>query len=275
MTLQAKANQGGGTDLIATYLANDGIHYPINIDPMIAVAEGLVDGWLIVNKAGRNPDIDTATIPEDIWNGGGTYTGFPDNAETVEVFSSDANDNAAGTGARTVRLTGLDANWRIYAETVTLNGTTPVVTTGTFRRVHTASVISAGSGGVNAGTITARQSTTTSAVFLVMAVGINQTNVGAYTVPAGYTAYLPRLQGSIRSGVTAAAVDGYIWTRAFGQTFRARRPFTVNTQDRLWDEIVGGLVFTEKSDIVMRIVAASSNNLDVVINFDLILVPNS
>ena len=46
------------------------------------------------------------------------------------------------------------------------------------------------------------------------------------------------------------------------------------TSYRMIDEIYGGLVFTEKSDIVIRITAASTTNLSVSAGYDLILVKN-
>ena len=240
----------------------------------VGIAGGLFAGYSIVNKFGTNSDVDTGSTPEDIWDGGGLYTGFPDSAlETISVFSSSAADAAAGTGARTVRIVGLDANYDVQSETVTLNGVTPVATVNTFRRAHTATVQSAGSGGVNAGTLTFRHTTTTANVFLSMVVGRNQTNAAAYTVPAGYRAYMRSIHGAFR-GSSNGTVDGYIWTRSFGGVFRSRRPYSFGAAYPLSDTIYGGLVFTEKSDIVLRISSVSANNTNVNGGFDLILVKN-
>lgn len=247
------------------------------IDSEIDMAAGRFQGFSIVNKFGTNADIDTASVPEDIWEGGGTYTGFPSDLELVEVLSSSADDASAGTGARTIRIMGLDANYDVLSETVTLNGTTPVDTVAQFRRVHTATVLSAGAGGVNAGTITVRHTTTTANVFLSVQPGRNQSNCSAYTVPAGYTAYMRNMHCAIRGTAqanTPGAAEGQIWTRAFGLPFRSRRPFIVSSSYRMYDDIYGGLVFTEKSDIILRITAASGDNTSVNGGYDLILVKN-
>ena len=240
----------------------------------VAIASGLFTGYSIVNKFGTNADIDTGSVPEDIWEGGGTYTGFPDSTlEAIQVESDSASDSSAGTGARTVRVTGLDTNYNVIQETITLNGTTPVDTVNQYRRAHTATVLTAGSGGVNAGTITFRHTTTTANVFLSMVPGRNQTNCSAYTIPAGHTAYMRKIHAAIRGGSTAS-LDGFIWTRTFGGVFRSRRPFTVTSSYPLRDEIYGGLVFTEKSDLILRIGSSSAVNVSVNGGYDLILVRN-
>lgn len=179
------------------------------------VSVGGVPGYSIVNKFGTNADIDSGTVPEDVCEVGGAYTGWATAAETVQVLSSSANDASAGTGARTVRMTGLDSSYAQISETVTLNGTSGVTTTNSFLRVHTATVLTAGSGGVNAGDITFRQSTTTANIFLFMLAGRNQTNCSAYTVPAGKTAYMKHLTSAV-GGTANAAINGQIWTRSFG-----------------------------------------------------------
>lgn len=244
------------------------------IDTELSIATGKFTGYSIVNKVGKNPDIDTATVPEDVWGVGGAYTGFPDTTlETIELLSSDANDAAAGTGARTVQISGLDTNYSVITETVTLNGVTPVATVQQFRRAHTMRVVTAGSGGVNAGIITARHSTTEANVFVSIIAGLNQSNSSGYTVPAGFTAYLVKLYAALR-GNASATLDGGLWTRNFGEVFRQRRPFSVSSGSPWIDNIYGGLVLSEKSDVVVRITASSVNNVEVVSGYDLILVRN-
>ena len=68
----------------------------MNKDFYTEVTKGNVPGHRILHKYGKNPDIDTASGFETIWNGGAAYTGFNATAaEVIEVFSSSAND--AGT----------------------------------------------------------------------------------------------------------------------------------------------------------------------------------
>lgn len=246
------------------------------VESEIAIATGLFDGFSIVNKLGENPDVDSGTTPEDIWEGGGVYTGFPTSgAETLEVFSSSASDTAAGAGARTLRLIGLDADWNVQSETVTLNGTTPVTTVGTYRRCHTAAILTSGSAtAFNVGTITIRHSTTTANVFQTMLPGKNQTNSSGYTVPLGYTAYMRKIVVTIRGG-SNNSIDGSIWTRTNGGAPRLRRPFTVSTTAALNDIIYGGLAFPEKSDIILRVTATAGTNIDVAGGYDLILRENN
>lgn len=71
----------------------------------LEVALGFHPGYSIVNKYGRNPDIDTADLFAALWNGGGDYTGQdPIDAETIEVFSSSTVD--AGTLLSSGTVTG-------------------------------------------------------------------------------------------------------------------------------------------------------------------------
>lgn len=121
----------------------------------------------------------------------------------LDFSSSSANDAAAGTGARTVRIYGLDFNGNPLTEDVTLNGQSKVTSTNKFWRVFGAKTLTAGSGRVNAGDIyfvktgtggahTGGIPTLTSGV-LKMLIGENSASSGMYTAPRGKTYQLTGL----------------------------------------------------------------------------------
>lgn len=245
-----------------------------NIDPELSIAQGKFSGYQNINRYGVTPSFDVSGAPIEIWGGAGVYTGFPTSTlETVSIVSSSANDTSNGTGARTILISGLDGNYEFQSETITLNGTTPVTSVNTYRRLNVAQTQTAGSGGVNAGTITINHSTTTSNVFLIMQIGTNQTNDSAYTVPAGKTGYIRRIASSI-FGSNTVTIQANLWIRPFGGVFVRRRPFFVLGGTPWIDEIYGGLAVSEKTDIIVRVSSTSANNTTASGGYDLILVDN-
>ena len=101
------------------------------------VAQSLRQGYTTWNKWGYNPDIDNTT--ETVWSVGGLFTPLS-SAGTLEVVSSSANDDGApaGTGAQSIIIYGVDANYEEQIEVVTLNGTTAVTTTNSWLGVNRA-----------------------------------------------------------------------------------------------------------------------------------------
>lgn len=122
------------------------------------VAEGKRQGRTTWNKFGYNPDVDTGS-EEVISAFGGAFSKLSA-ADTLDVVSTSANDDLVGTGARRVVITGVDGDWNQLIEVVDLDGTNPVTTTGEFLGVNRVAIFSAGSGEVNAGTITLTDSST-------------------------------------------------------------------------------------------------------------------
>lgn len=158
-------------------------------DFSIRAAANRVNGVSVENKYAFNAAIDTT--PEDVWIQGGVLS-FLTAAETMSVVSGDAADKGtptAGTGARTIKIWGVDDNYRPVEETLTLNGTTPVVTSQTFLRINRMRVLTAGSSGTNVGDITA---TASSAATVQASVGaeLGSTLKSQYTVPTGYYAFI-------------------------------------------------------------------------------------
>jgi len=166
-----------------------------NIPFYLAVQQGKVPGYSMVNKFGYNPTIGSGSF-ETIWETGDNYS-WQSTDVTVDVVSDNVNDDVAGTGARTLRIQGLDGSYNFAEETVDMDGTTTVTTTQTFLRVFRMSVETAGSSGNNEGTITVTY-TGGSDVAATISAGNGQTLMALYTIPAGYTGYL--LSMNISSG---------------------------------------------------------------------------
>lgn len=121
------------------------------------VALGRRQGATLWNKFGYNEDVDVATSPEVVASWGGTFTPMT-TAATLSIVSTDAADQTStGTGARNVVVYGVDANRKAQTEVVQMTGTTPVVTSSTWLGINRIAVGLAGSGQINAGTITATE----------------------------------------------------------------------------------------------------------------------
>ena len=165
----------------------------------LQVARGQIQGHTVVQVFGYNPDLDTTE--ESVWPDGGTVP-HPTTESALTIVSTDAADAAAGTGARTVYIEGVDEDYNVVSETVTLNGTTDVTTTAAFLYVNKFYVVTAGSGGANAGTITAKVSTT---LYDIIAIGYNNRTTAHYCVPAGYTGYM--VEGILTTGQASGSTS--------------------------------------------------------------------
>lgn len=241
------------------------------LDPAILANGGAFPDVKVRHIYGRNPDVQSGTVPEDIWNAGGLYTGFPSQLETIQVFSSSANDTGAGSGARTFIVNGLDANYREITETFVLNGTTPVVSTQMFTRANMTRVITAGSDGSNAGTITVRHSTTTANIFSSTPIGTNHSHTAMYTVPEGYTGFLFCQSLGVR-GAVSTSIDGHIMFQAYGEAAFDAQHFTASSGFQWRLANYGGLRIEPRTDIFWRISAVTGAAADVVCDYDMVLV---
>lgn len=170
--------------------------YP-GIDFDTEVARGKYGGNMYFErKFGENEDVQSTA--ETVWAYSGAHT-FPTTAATIDVVSSLTTDAAAGAGARTLYIEGLNTNWETASEVVTLNGTTTVTTTGTYNRVQRAFVTTVGTyGGSNLGNITLTM--TGGTVQAYIPIGFGQTAQVIYTVPAGWTAFVKQIRLASETG---------------------------------------------------------------------------
>jgi hypothetical protein len=186
---------------------------------------GGIGGATRVASIGYNADIDTATVPEDVWSGSsvGTVNAIdhkliqfpPAGGVSMEVVSNSPSDTAAGAGARTVSITYLDANYVSTTVTLTLNGTTPVAL-GTVLRINAFTVSTAGTTprGVNIGNLSIRATGGLGATYSYMLAGIGFAQSSLFTVPAGASFDVLAALGSLhqvdtsqRAGTMSLAVQ--------------------------------------------------------------------
>ena len=237
----------------------------VNIENFpLAVSSGdLSPSYKQIYKFGQNAVVGNSV--ETIWQQGGLYV-YPPSATTMTVSSSDANDTSAGTGARTVQISGLDGSYNEISETIIMNGQTAVTTSNTYSRVNRALVLTAGSGGANAGVIYVGTGTVTAGVpanvyTTINGDGTNQSLQAFWTVPAGYTAYV--YQTNISTGNTSntpAVLKTILVVKPFGGVFNTKEVITLTDGNHLQNYNFP-IKVTEKSDIEFR-AESSSGSVD-------------
>jgi hypothetical protein len=207
--------------------------YRPNTDYNLDVRQGLVAGHSMVRIRGHDTTVPSGG-PFGLSPQFGTNSYVFDQSAidttpaVVGVGSSDnTNDNAAGTGALTVRVTGLDASGDAQTEDVTMTGTTAALTIATFSAVFEVLVLTTGANNANTGTIYVGTGAFTAGVpavrMLSMDVGFNESLSGYYVVPNAKTLYLQHLIVTIASTTKEAEV--FIATSADGSLWVTSLPF--------------------------------------------------
>lgn len=233
-------------------------------DLSVRVAFGLVDGMSFGTIQGQNSDVDTATVPEDLWEGGGLYP-FPATAQSIEILSDSASDAAAGTGARTVTITGLDSNYVEQSQTVTLNGVSAVDVPLTWLRINSTQVATCGSGGFNVGMITTRIASAGNALSHIMPT-VGRAKCGVYTVPLGKSALIKYGQVSFhRTATSGSSCEISVLSRTQGGPWILRQDFAILSAGSSAIEFTPlvGVLLTQKSDTRITCTSVSDNNTTV------------
>ena len=144
----------------------------------LQVARGQIPGHSIRNLFGTNPAIGTTFRTP--WEND-TDLPFLGAEQLLSLVSTNVADTAVS-----VLVSGVDANYVAVSEVVALNGTTPVSTTKKFFRIN--DLITASGNAV--GDVTASYD---SVVYAKIIAGRGKNQAAVFTVPAGYSFYLGRI----------------------------------------------------------------------------------
>jgi len=212
------------------------------------------------HKFGSNPNLTSGL--QTIWSQGGLYPWgeFDAGAVTLYITSTSTSDTS------TIKIFGLDSNWDLQSEVLTMLGTTTVPTVKTYKRIyrmiydHT---------GTNAGLITARTVSGAGTVVARIDTGVGQTLMAVYTIPKGYNGYLCQSTVGIGKGGDAS-FRLYIRDNHYGET-----AFNIKSDVNLYQSTVSQdytvpLRFIQQTDIDFRALT-SGNNFHATASFDLIL----
>lgn len=227
-------------------------------DYLVQIGFNVVPGLTRVTGLGYAPSITAA--PADIWPGAATYP-WMTGATSLEMISSSANDAAAGTGTRTVLVSGLDINYVAVTETVMLNGTTAVALLNQYFRINSLIQMSAGSGKINAGTITLRDAgggTTRGLIPLVNGIGVGISRQSQYTVPAGSTLQVLSMYIGINGAGAARTADVSTFIQSSLGFYRLPVVLTAQDGNPYRHDGIPGVTVTEKTDFGLRTTAISA-----------------
>lgn len=235
----------------------------------LEVAGGVFSNISGVTKFGHALAVGSTLVT--VWSLTTIYV-YPLGATVMTLSSSSTDDDGGGTGARTVNVIGLDGDWVEVEQLLTLDGQAGVTIPTALRRVYRIEVLTAGSIGSNEGILYVGSGAIASGVpankFAVVEVGVNQTLMTPYTVPAGKRGFITAVYASLGG---AKDLDLFLLVRKPGEVFRVRRADHVRSAVMT---IPLGLPIgpiPAMSDIEMR-ATVDAASVDVAASYDILLV---
>lgn len=166
----------------------------------ISIARGLKPGAIPFSGFGERTTAGAETnFP--VWPDG-PFRLPPPAGLQMSIVSTSPNDSAAGTGVQQVEIHYNDGLNNQAAEVVTLNGTTPVLTTATdMRFIECMHISRFGTTAAAAGTITASNA---GIIYSIIPINEVRCTSAFRMVPAGKNLYVSSISASSISGTSAA-----------------------------------------------------------------------
>jgi hypothetical protein len=241
----------------------------------LQVARGQITFHAAFCQFGINATVGTSN--ETVWIGSNVYT-FPAAAAATTVSSSSTDDTSAGTGARTVLVEGVNADYVAVSETASLNGQTGVTLTNQYLRVNKISVLTAGANNTSAGSIYVGTGMVTAGepAVIINQTGIlsNESESAFYTVPAGFTAYITRWTMSSGNGTANTHTRFTLRVRPQGGVFGTKALYNIPGSGIYECEAAFPLPIPEKADLDV-LAATSVDSATASTQLQIVLIANS
>lgn len=231
------ANSAGDLAVAATSVDENGVYVSLD-DFSHRIVSGQLAGYSVVHKFGTNHAISVSTFTP-VTEGGLYRTPQVSGATALRVKAGDVADTAAGNGAREVTLIGLDETGAQISETLATAGAlASASTSATFIRLFRIFVSSSGTYatqtvGSHVADVVVENAAGTEdwAQIVVNGLSHGQSQIGAYSVPLGKTAYVTSLVVQVDS---TKKVD-LLWFRR-DNILRTAAPYSALT---LVQELIG------------------------------------
>lgn len=239
-------------------------------DFALRVAKGAIPHHSVAYRFGCNMSVGVTF--ETFWPPGGVYE-FPAAPLTMTVSSTSADDNANGTGARTVFIEGLDENFRVATITVALDGLTPVTLPIDLVRVNQAFVEDVGASDENAGVIAVGSGTVTAGVpdktYGHIGIGDGQTLQAVYTIPDGQVGFAQEFN-SFASRSANENVTTRVRARPPGKAWRVVARFPLFQSNAKVTRFYPGLI-PPRTDLDFQVLSGATPT-EVAANVEILLV---
>ena len=251
-------------------------------DSGLSLSKGDIPGHSVIHKFGAAPDFDEIDTFVDVWDGANdaspnlmTYI-WSTSAIITQLTSSAVADTES------IEIQGLNSNWELTIQTLTLNGrnivnlTTPLIRVFRVKNVDstdlTGTVYVHETGGVTDGV-----PDVLSRIKAMIAIGNNQTLMAIYTIPEGCTGYMRRLYADGANGTFNNLGQSIVklFTRSYGGVFQIKYIGSINSTgtSHLLKEYPEPKVFAAKTDIIIK-VSTSVTASSIAAGFDLVLEQN-
>jgi hypothetical protein len=253
----------------------------------LSIAKGDVTGATFIHKFGEAPDFDSGDGAVTVWDGANDslFSGSPPMVYTYST-SADIGTISSSSAGDTVdiEIQGLDTNYDIVTQTVTLTGQADaLLPTNLIRVFRMKNIGSTDLVGIiylrtNGSGQTTGVPNTANTVRAIINNGNNQTLMSIYTIPNGKTGYMRDWYAAQAGANRSSGYKIRLRAMPFGQVFQLKHTsaITENGSSYIQHQYEEPEVFEEKTDIEMTVATTDSpiTGADVSAGFDMVLIDN-